>query len=108
MLKTIDLTKNIPSTLKVLAGRENGKRMRISLGINEEDLKGDPVQVIVAKDMFSLTSSYFLGLFGNSVRKLGEEGFRKKYVFECADTIRKNIEYGISDALKQSNVLDGE
>ena len=107
-MKKIDLSQLLAPNTKVISGREYGKTARKQLNIDLEDKSEDPVEVYVASDIFSLTSSYFLGLFGKSVRKLGEDNFRKKYIFICEDTIRRSIDLHIKDALKKTNVLDGE
>lgn len=102
----IDLGKYRKPGERVLSGRQNGKTLRNELKIDDLDKKiSENIEIFVPEDIYSLNSSYFLGLFGPSVRKLGEEKFKQKYTFICDDIISRNIEDGISRALKDSNVL---
>lgn len=87
---------------RVLSGRIEGHSVRASLHLNEEDLLLDKWIVTLLEDLFSLNTSYFLGLFGDSVRTLGPMKFKEKYIFENAKPyILKNIEEGIDRAMKE-------
>lgn len=101
----IDLNNYKPLSVKVLSGREAGKDLRRKLNLDSVDLSDEVVIVKVPDALYSINSSYFLGAFGVSVRALGEQQFRKRYTFQCSDIIRRNIEDGISRALKDSDVL---
>lgn len=101
----IDLNDYKPSNIKVLSGRETGKNLRTQLNLDTVDHSDDIMTVIVPDTLYSINSSYFLGAFGASVRTLGEQEFRTRYIFKCDDIIRKNVEDGISRALKDSDVL---
>jgi hypothetical protein len=91
--------------LKVLSGRPNGAAYREKLNLDNEDKSTDIVSVIIPDLFFSVNSSFFLGCFGKSVRFLGENKFRQKYIFECDEVIReKCIEDGISRALNDSTL----
>lgn len=46
------------------------------------DVGDEDVRVVIPADTFSVTSSFFLGMFGDSIRRLGRHAFRKKYTFE--------------------------
>ena len=104
----INLSSKIDPKIKVLSGREFGKKLRKEYDLNNEDSKDGIVEVLIGSDVFSMTSSCFLGMFGKSVRKLGEKQFRKKYIFTCEKAIKDNIDIGINDALKLGNALEGE
>lgn len=85
---------------KVLSGREEGKSMRKTLKLDTRDSDNEKYELIVP-DVLSITASYFLACFGESVRKLGEEGFLKKYQFKTNnESINKNIKDGIKSALR--------
>lgn len=88
----------------VLAGRPEGTDYRAVLGLDNIDTNGEIVEVIIPEYFFSLNSSFFLGCFGPSVRKLGEKNFRSKYIFICDSSLKKGIEDGISRALNESIV----
>lgn len=104
MKMKIDLDKYRENGAKVFSGRENGKILRKKLKIDIAE-KEENIEVYVPEDIYSINSSFFLGMFGPSIRTFGEEQFRQKYIFHCDAIIRKNIEDGISLALKESNAL---
>lgn len=101
----IDLNNCKRKNVKVLSGRDVGIDFRKKFKLDDIDMNKESVEVIVPEDLYSINSSFFLGLFGPSVRHLGEEGFKKKYQFKCDSIIQKNIEDGMSHALKGSDAL---
>ncbi len=80
---------------RVLAGREEGKQVRKVAKVEQLDQLLSIVEVKIPQDLFSLTSSYFLGLFGDSIRELGEARFREHYRFTG-----KSISRVIDDAVQ--------
>lgn len=106
-MKTIDLNDYINGK-KVLSGREKGIKIREKLKLDEEDQKIESIQILIPQEIYSFNSSYFLGLFGKSVRKFGKEKFLEKYVFVCSNIIMMNINDGIDDALNNVDLLGGE
>ncbi|MCK4258024.1 MAG: hypothetical protein KAX49_03550 [Halanaerobiales bacterium] len=102
----INLKEHFNNEVKVLSGREIGKKHRDKFNLNRLDKNNDTINIIVPDDLYSINTSYFLGLFGPSIRNLGEDQFRKKYIFQCDEVIRLNIEDGIELALKDSDVLE--
>jgi hypothetical protein len=104
--KQIDLGEARTSTkAKVFAGRDRGKfwRERFNLDVLDEDQS--TVKVIIPPDVISLNISFFLSLFGDSVRRLGREDFLQHYVFESDPVLIPLIEQGVDQALKRSNAL---
>jgi len=99
--KQIDLSNYKSKNVKVLSGRDKGNeaREKSKLGVIETEF--DVIEILIPADLISLNSSFFLGMFGESVRHLKEEGFRKKYTFECSSKIMMSIEEGILQALKE-------
>jgi hypothetical protein len=104
--KTIDLDQARTSkNAKVFSGRERGKYWRRQFRLDELDRADHRVTVVVPDDILALNLSFFLSLFGESVRFLGPEGFRDKYEFRCDPSLNPQIEQGVEQALKKSNVL---
>lgn len=101
----IDLNNYKTKGVKVFSGRDKGKDLRNKLKLDEIEKNEQIIVVIVPEDIYSLNSSFFLGLFGKSVRNFGEDGFRKKFIFKCDEIIKNNIDDGVSEALKESDVL---
>jgi hypothetical protein len=103
---TIDLSKFKNAKSRVLSGREEGKKVRSKLKLDQLDKSAEKVTILIPSEIISLNSSFFLGLFGPSVRNLGEIGFEQKYIFSCSDVIMRSVKDGITRALKISNPLD--
>jgi len=103
----IDLGKYKSAKSRVFSGRLEANVVRKKINLDILDKNDDEVvNITIPTDIISLNSSFFLGLFGPSVRFLGEQKFREKYVFECTDIIKRSVNDGIERALKTSNPLD--
>lgn len=73
---------SIAASLSLLVSRSDGEHARTLAGLDRLDTVTDdqePVQVHFAPDLLSVSISYFLGLFGPSIRRLGAAGFRRRY-----------------------------
>ncbi len=103
-MKKIDLSK-LTQYIRVISGRDKGIELRAKLKIDEKDNDEEIYEIEIAKNVYSFNSSCFLGLFSDSIKKLGEKKFREKYQFNCSDLIRMNIEDGIRDAVNNGNPL---
>jgi hypothetical protein len=89
----------------VISGRPKGEELRSKLDLDSEDKRPGQVEIIVPTHIISLNSSFFLGLFAQSVQSLGPEGFDEKYVFRAIPEIWEDIEEGKREALEESNPL---
>lgn len=103
--KQIILGDILPSNIKILSGREEGKRARLHYNLDEIDQQDIEVEVNIPSKFWTISSSYFLGCFGKSVRNLGVEGFKKKYQFKCDPIFEPNIEDGIARSVNTTGVL---
>jgi hypothetical protein len=101
----IDLDRYKSKTSRVYSGRDRGEAVRKELNLDFVDNSPDVIFIKVPLDTISINSSFFLGMFGESVRKLTEQGFRKKYVFQAKEVINRNIDEGIVRALKEKSVI---
>lgn len=90
--------------VRVYAGRERGRQARLKARLDELDKSLEPVQVYIPEDTMSVTSSFFLSMFGKSIVDLGEEGFRTHYQFSGRD-ISRVIEDGIRESLNDEDPL---
>lgn len=90
---------------KVYSGRARGKHWRRVFELDQLDREPGTVVVKIPTDVFSVNMSFFLGLFGESVRTLRKEGFEAKYQFECDPVLLPSIRQGIERALKESSAL---
>ncbi len=97
--------KSKVSDMLVLSGRQLGYDMREYFKLNEKDMDNNRYEVVFPDNIISLSTSYFLALFGDSVRKeKNREAFLEKYQFICDQNLKMNINDGIVDAL---NDVDG-
>jgi hypothetical protein len=104
--RTIDLNeaRTSPKAI-VFAGRERGRYWRERFKLDQLDTIPEPIEVIIPPDVISLNISFFLNLFGESVRRLGKENFANHYHFVSDPILEPLISQGIEQALKQSNAL---
>lgn len=93
----IDLGK-YADNIGILAGRDRGQAVRRDARLDDADRDGIPVRVVIPDVVYSVNSSFFLGLFEKSVNALGEGEFRRRYVFEGKDADQTREE-GIRTAL---------
>jgi hypothetical protein len=105
-MNTIDLNKaRTNKDAKVFAGRERGKHWRNEFRLDDLDSVGDPVEVVIPEDVIAVNISFFLSMFGKSVRSLGKEQFRQHYKFQCSPDLIPLINLGIEQAVKTSSAL---
>jgi len=106
MSKRINLQDKISNGSIILSGREKGETLREKLNLDQLEQDNDEVVIVVPDSIVSFNSSYFLGLFTPSIKKYkSKEKFLKKYKFECDEYILKDIEDGITEALKKNNLI---
>lgn len=103
----LDLGQYLRKRERVLSGRERGEEVRRISKLEEMERRGKKITVIVPEEVYSLNASFFLGLFGPIIRRLGENEFRARFEFVCDPIIDRNIQDGISHAVKESDVLRG-
>ena len=101
----IDITKKMEKRddFVAISGRDFGTKQKKELGIDEAIENNDKVIIRVPKSIYSISSSFFLGMFGDLVRKYGKKEFMRKVSFDCENrTVDSNISDGIFDALNTS------
>lgn len=89
---------------RVFAGRDRGRRARKKARLQEHDEAGHRVEVHIPEDVFSVTSSFFLAMFGPSIRFHKEEQFRELYSFTGWDAT-DIVDHGIKEALDRTSPL---
>ncbi len=104
---SFDLSKFSSGQQKIFSGRDYGIAVRNQICLERlEDGPDTNFKFIIPKYVVSLNSSFFLGLFGRSIRRLGIAAFEKRFEFDCEPHIQRNIEAGKRRALLTSNVID--
>lgn len=99
----IDLAKyNGP----VYTGRARGELLRESLHLDAMDAEGTPVRVLVPTETYTVSSSFFLGLFGPSVVKAGsKEAFYNRYNFQAPSFLKEVMDGYVARALQTRNLF---
>jgi hypothetical protein len=102
-LQMIDFAKyNGP----IYTGRERGSRIRDQLDLDAQDNATNVIEVSIPDGTYTVTSSFFLGLFGPSVVKAGsKDQFFAKYRFKLPDFLRPELEGYIARALQTRNLF---
>ena len=92
--------------LRVFVGRASGQAARVSARLDQldRDSTGERVVVQFPDDTWDVSSGFWLGMFGDSVRRLRADGFRARYEFSGA-ILQEDIEAGIEEALLEERPL---
>lgn len=100
---TIDLKK---LQGKFLSGRERGRDLRIAENIDNYDLTNKSVEVIFPDNVETISSSFFLGMFGRSILKYAEKDkFKSVYTFKGQAKALRNFDTYIDFALQNKNLI---
>lgn len=109
-MKNLELTKTHRGggNSTTFAGRPEGKKVRELIHVDKLDEDGETYKLVVPNDTTSFNTSFFLGLFYDSIVKLGSiENFKSKYIltFECIEDeeVRECLLDDIIDGYKRAN-----
>jgi hypothetical protein len=96
-MTTIDLSELTGGgEIRNLTGHERGVLAREHYKLEQLDAGAEPVIVHVPSSVYTLTPSFFQGMFAESVQKFGtREGFLEHYKFEASTLIMRQVERGI-------------
>ncbi len=93
----------------VYTGRQKGIAARTKLNLdsaNLEDLENLRIRVMIPDDTFSVSSSFFLGLFGDTFRSLGsKERIHSVFLMNTPPRFAKTLESCIDRALAENQPL---
>jgi hypothetical protein len=79
----IDLEEEFDLTHKSLNGFDTGHSLRNKYGLDDLDAQEEEkVSVVFPHYIWSVSGSFFKGMFLPSYKKLGQEGFSKRYEFD--------------------------
>jgi len=87
----------------VFTRRENGEALRKQWHLDGRDTNDEIVIVQIPDTMYTISSSFFIGLFADSLRKMGRERFKEKYRFvgsSKTDTIQDVLNVHIQTTLR--------
>ncbi|ABF42399.1 hypothetical protein Acid345_3398 [Candidatus Koribacter versatilis Ellin345] len=101
----IDLIEyRLPET-KTYSGRVRGEFVRRQMKLEQLDSQIEVVQIVIPADTFSVNMSFFLGLFGDSVRTLGKHGFFEHYSFLAPAPLLRILNRYADEALKEGMAI---
>lgn len=91
----------------VYTGRPRGEVIRAELKLDEIDESDRLVDVKIPTTTYSLTSSFFLGMFGPSVTRAGsQEAFFKKFHFETSPALVEAFNDYVARALQAKRLFN--
>lgn len=94
---------------RVLVGRPRGEKAREKYGLDSIDQEGRQVEVVISDNIYSVNSSFFLGLFGKSIVNAGSrESFFDRYHFAASNELKERFEGYVSRALQEKGLFDSE
>lgn len=85
-------------------GVDLGVTARKAFNLDLLDSQENIVAIQIPDEVYSVNSSFFSGMFQKSIKTLGEKVFRERYLFECDDIIKMNIENGIYNIVNTMNL----
>ncbi|THK38630.1 hypothetical protein EHS39_08970 [Ensifer sp. MPMI2T] len=104
-IELLELTGN--GEVHNLSGHERGVAARAKFNLAALDEGSEPVVVAIPEFVYTITPSFFQGMFADSVKKLGNrEGFLAHYSFIAPPIVLQQIENGIrSSLMKRGNLF---
>lgn len=107
-MRTIDLSELTGhGEVRNLSGHERGVAAREKFLLDQADRGDEEVVISVPEDLYTITPSFFQGMFAESVRHAGSrEKFLTKYRFAAPSIVLRQIESGIETSLiKRSRIF---
>ena len=92
--------------MPVFTGRARGEKARLDLKLDQLPPE-EVVEVRIPDETYAVTSSFFLGLFGPSVRTLGGEGFERQFRFVGPSFIIGKVSDWVLRALRDKRDIFG-
>jgi hypothetical protein len=103
-MRSVDLAPFRDADLRIFAGRDRGQSARTAVQLDQLDFDArfDRVVIRVPEDTWDVSSGFWLGMFGPSVRRLRRDGFMARYEFRGGFR-REDVEAGIEEALSEED-----
>lgn len=92
---------------RVYIGRPNGEKAREHFEIHQYDMdSGTTVEVRIPDNARTMSSSFFLGMFGESITIAGsKDKFTQRFYFKASEHIKNQIDDAINRALVSLNYV---
>jgi len=89
---------------RVLSTRHRGQQVARHEDIMNKSKSDLDFEIIFNDNLIAITSSFFLGMFGDAVRVIGDEDmFLDKFKFIAPQSIQDDIRDGIRRALREKH-----
>ena len=107
-ISTIDLTRYHSRGVRLMSGRDRGVAVRKSADLDVLDAAltatpGSTVTVQIPAEVIFVSSSFYLGLFGPSIRRFGAQEFEERFLFEGPHS-ESNLRVAIREAIHRGNL----
>lgn len=90
----------------VYTGRARGASLRLDLHLDEFDQADTIVEVKIPAKTYTISSSFFLGLFGPSVVRAGsKDAFYRRYKFQSPEFLKDAMDSYVARALQSRNLF---
>lgn len=90
----------------VYTGRNRGERLRETYGLDSLDASAARVRILIPDSTYSISSSFFLGMFGPSVVRAGnKQSFYDRFEFIADDFLKGVIDGHVVRALQDRNLF---
>lgn len=93
MIDLAPFTQN--GKVRNLSGKDRGVAAREKFRLDDLDSAAKVVHVKIPEYVYSITTSFFCGMFADSYTELGETAFLEKYVFDAQESLMPQIRQGI-------------
>lgn len=87
------------------SGRPRGEFCRQELRLSARESGGEKFKILIPPDTYALNMSFFLGMFGPSVRRFKKSGFAERFEFSGSPHILKVLPKYMDEALLDSMAL---
>ncbi|MDJ1632653.1 hypothetical protein [Rhizobium rhizogenes] len=105
-MQTIELEQLTKGEVHNLSGHDRGQAARVHFKLSELDGGTDVVLIHVPEHVYTITSSFFQGMFAESVKHLGDrESFFARYRFDADPVVLQQVEQGIRASLMKRNSI---
>lgn len=90
----------------VYSGRDRGEALREKYSLDVQEDRAEVIEVLIPNSTYTVSSSFFLGLFGPSVRKCGSvDTFERKFRFRAPEFLKPVLHSHASLALQRRSLF---
>ena len=91
----------------VYSGRSRGEALREKYALDSKEDVVEAVNVIIPSNAYTISSSFFLGLFGPSIQKCGSVAkFERKFHFNAPDFLKPILHAHAALAVQNRNLFN--